>query len=104
MGDIFSWRPSAPSRAVGQETAGGAGGGRKESGGHSMNTLSLGNWLSSLPDNKAEEGAGEGRKRAGGEPAELSLAELDDLELGGGCIGQYVTASCPLFMCTFKCD
>ena len=87
-GGMFLGRPQAPARLeertdpllqFGRED------GRKTSS-HGMNTLSLGNWLSSLPDGGKEEERKSGHIGAG--EREVQLAELDDVESSGGCIGE----------------
>ena len=87
-GDLFLGRPHAPERSERQRPI-------PPSSGHglnlsTMNTLSLGNWLTSLPDtsNGRKDELEEGRDSKKLEPrktSEVELAELDDLDTGG-CI------------------
>ena len=89
-GDLFLGRPHAPDRNDRQAQRS-----IPPRSGHginlgTMNTLSLGNWLTSLPDPNSEtkDELEEGRDSKKLEPkkiSEVELAELDDLDTGG-CI------------------
>ena len=84
-GPVFPGRPKAPARPQP--------GGHSPGAGQVMNSLSLGNWLHSLPDtSRGEEvGRGAGEEQGGGlenvgrGAKEVELDDLDDQE-SGGCI------------------
>ena len=52
----------------------------------SKNTLSLGNWLSSLPDTSVPEGTQRPLSSDSSHPKEMEVKEIEDFEDGFGCI------------------